>query len=230
MTMTLTSLQIAIHEAGHAVAHLVLDDLAPSPGPFISSVSIVPGDGFLGIVIADSRLSKSVPATLADPHFNDAIKQNNRLHALYDIIEALAGPTAELYCEHPLIPLLLMERMIPRILVDHADEDSDCANIRRAIEWLEEDNPQLLLRQLWNIAYAVIATEWIGLMKVARVLNDRQTMDGEEFEAEWRKVRQSERARSRREDRLGDLCVGWRSILALARMKKTEPQRLALMS
>jgi hypothetical protein len=117
-----------------------------------------------------------------------------------------------------LLPFL-KERMIPKILTDHADDDSDCVNIRKTLRWLEEDNPQLLLRQLWDIAYVVVASEWIGLEKVARVLRRRQIMHGDEFEAEWRKVRQSEMVRSRREIRLGYQRVDWRAALILPHMR-----------
>jgi hypothetical protein len=216
MSSTPTSLQVAIHEAGHAVAHLVLDDLPSCSGPFISSVSVIPGNGFWGAVTVESRLSRLASSRF---HPNDETRQNQRLHALFDIIEALAGPIAEMYSGQAQLLPFLKERMIPKILTDHADDDSDCVNIRKTLRWLEEDNPQLLLRQLWDIAYVVVASEWIGLEKVARVLRRRQIMHGDEFEAEWRKVRQSEMVRSRREIRLGYQRVDWRAALILPHMR-----------
>ncbi len=166
-----TSIQVAIHEAGHAVAHLVLNDLPPCSAPFLNSVSIVPGDGFLGVVAVDPWTFQSA------------------WDALYSIIEALAGPTAELYSEHADLLPLVIERTIPGILADHADEDSDCAQIQKTIEWLGVRDPRALLRRLWDITHAIVASEWIGLEKVAHILCDRQVMGGDEFEAEWRRLR-----------------------------------------
>ena len=225
-----TPLQIAIHEAGHAVAHLVLDDLPFCSGPFIHAVTIIAGDGFWGAVTVDPRLSRFAPNAPTDLHFNDVTRQNQRLHGLYDIIEALAGPMAELYNEQPHLLPLLMDRIIPKILADHADDNSDCANIRRTIEWLEEDDPRLLLQDLWNITYAIVASEWIGIEKVALVLRDRRVMGGGEFEAEWRKVRQPDNVRTQREMRLRHPFAGWRAALVPAGLWWTEPGRPAMMA
>ena len=212
------------------MAHLVLDDLPFCAGPFIHAVTIVPGDGFWGAVTVNPRLSRFASNAPADPHYNEVTRQNQRLHGLYDIIEALAGPMAELYNGQPHLLPLLMDRIIPKILTGHIDDNSDCAYIRRTIEWLEDDNPQLLLRELWNITYAIVASEWIGIEKVAHVLCDRRVMGGGEFEAEWRKLRQAERVRAQREFQLGYPCVDWRAALAPAGPWWTEPSRPAMMA
>jgi hypothetical protein len=225
-----TPLQIAIHEAGHAVAHLVLDDQPFCSAPCIDSVSIIPGDGFWGAVTVDPRLSRFARSASTDPHSIEAARQNQRLHGRYDIIEALAGSMAELYNEQPLLLPRLADRIIPKILTGQADDDSDCANIQKTIEWLEEDDPQSLLRELWDITYAIIASEWIGLEKVARVLRGRRVMSGGEFEAEWRKVRQPERVRSQREMRLSCTNVDWRAALVPAGLWWTGPGRPAVMA
>jgi hypothetical protein len=229
MTSGPTPLQVAIHEAGHAVAHLVLNDLPPHQGSSIRSVSVIPTDGVLGVVTTDPRISRFGVHGLAQLHADEAMSQSRRFYARLDIIEALAGPTAELYSTNPLIPLHLIEKMIPEILVDPAHEAGDCANIRRAIEWLGGDDPQALLRRLWEIAYAIVATEWIGIVEVARVLRDRQTMSGDEFEATWRRGRQSEKTRRRRGARLGHPCADWRAMLAFERIQTATQQGIALM-
>jgi hypothetical protein len=229
-TLNPTPLQIAIHEAGHAVAHLVLDDQPFCTGPSIHAVSIIPGDGFWGVVTVDPRLSRFTRNAATDRLPNEAARQNQRLHGLYDIIEALAGPMAELYNEQPHLLPRLVDRIIPKILTGHADDNSDCANIQKTIQWLEEDDPQLLLRELWDITHAIIASEWIGLEKVARILRGRSVMTGSEFEAEWRKARQPERMRAHREMRLGCPDIDWRAALVPAGLWWTGPGRPAVMA
>jgi len=41
-------LWLAVHEVGHAVAGLVVDEMAPCPGPFLRSITLRPTQHHLG--------------------------------------------------------------------------------------------------------------------------------------------------------------------------------------
>lgn len=63
------------------------------------------------------------------------------------------------------------------------DETGNFLNARRTLEWIGTPDPATALGDLWDMAYGLVATEWQGLQRVAKVLLERQSMDGEEFEA-----------------------------------------------
>ena len=74
----------------------------------------------------------------------------------------------------------------------------------------EVDKDTCRLGRLWDITYGLVASEW----QVARVLLERQFMDGDAFQDQWLKCRSAEGARRRTE---GRLLRGGRSVAGAGR-------------
>jgi len=214
---TTPPLWLCIHEAGHAVAHLVLDELPPYPGPSITSVSVIPDGDFRGRVRGQRRVwTKQFSRDETEARLSPALQQAQHQMALYDVIEALAGYVAEMYQrQSPFGPLMIKPEMFEKILVGDLDSIGDMAGVRNTIDWLGLVDPAAELKRLFRTTYGLIASEWPGIVRVARVLRTRPFMEGEEFEAEWQAVRSTAAIRQRLEARIGSSLAGWRDRLLL---------------
>ena|ERR1019366_8097036 len=87
-TQSKPPLWLAVHEAAHGVAHLVLDELAPNSSTVIREVSLVRTEKHLGVVVADARfrmvLANATPRSV-----------DHEWLCRLCIIETLAGLIAE---------------------------------------------------------------------------------------------------------------------------------------
>jgi hypothetical protein len=215
---------LCCHEAGHAVADLVLDELPPYPMARITSVSVVPdpGLGTLGRVIQKPRTD--IPAWIymgftrerAEGVLVPRFLRDHHQHALYELVQTLAGPVAEYVCRHgqELGYLHFAMRHPTRNILSGAwDCDGDFLSVRRTIEWLQPVEPSVEVERLWRIAYALIVEEWPGILKVARLLRKHEFMTGKHFEQAWREGRPPVATRRRLAAKIG--MAGWREKLAL---------------
>jgi hypothetical protein len=84
---------------------------------------------------------------------------------------------------------------------------------RETIEWLDPADRAEELKRLWDITYSLVASEWPGIVRIARILQARRFMEGDAFETEWRSVRSTDAVRRRLEARVGQE-IGWRDRLA----------------
>jgi hypothetical protein len=56
---------------------------------------------------------------------------------------------------------------------------------------------QDLLDRLWLAAYALVEAEWAGISAMARTLSAAGTMEGQEFQEAWAKIRPGPTSRAR---------------------------------
>jgi hypothetical protein len=198
----------AVHECGHAVARLALDELPPYPGPLLRSVSIIANADSVGRVDGQPR----VMFMLEHESMTDRMRHHQRRQLRYDIVQFLAGYVAEMYQRGGLLaPILARDGFIRQILSGELDAVPDFHSARQHLGWLNPPNPSVELSRLWDNTYGLIACEWQGLKRISRVLLEREFMDGEEFEAEWLACRSTLSARRRTEQRIGPRYGGWRS-------------------
>jgi hypothetical protein len=111
-----------------------------------------------------------------------------------DIIATMAGPVAELYQRWgPFCLAIEGKARIQRLLTSDDESgflttnDGDGISIRERAQVIELGEQELVA--LWYRTWAIVRAEWPGVRRVARVLLERGSMDGEEFEAEWRRLR-----------------------------------------
>jgi hypothetical protein len=200
-------LWLAVHECGHAVAQLVLDELPPYPGPFLRSVSIVADANSLGRVEGQPRVC--LPIELG-PHLDDRQRAYKHRQLRYDIIQHLAGYIAELHHKDgPMGTYFARDAVVRRTVSGELDASTDFSLPRQQLEWISHPNPTAELTRLWNITCSLIGCEWAGLQRISRALLAREFMDGEDFEQEWLKCRSTESARRLAEKRHGH----WRDAL-----------------
>jgi hypothetical protein len=196
------------------VAHIILDELPPYPGPFLRSISIVPDEDSLGRVMCQARLWPDLHSRPQKEELSPKLAENAVIAARYDIVELLAGPIAELYCRHGWFsPLMSRDECVRLIRSGEGADGSDQRRVDRLIDWLAVPAPEPYLTDLFDIAYALVATEWAGIVRVARVLQSRNVMSGDEFETAWRSMRAAEAPR-RAERHLGTNTWKWRDRLA----------------
>lgn len=205
-------LWLCVHEAGHAVARLTLDELPPYPGPMLRAVSVIRDDTTLGRMTGQSRvfLFLADMAAAAMAPFPGAIAAQ-RQHAVYDIVENLAGYVAEHYQRGgPFGPLFLIGgKLIPATLSGELDATEDLRHVREKLAWLAPPDPPAELIRLARITYALITSEWPGIVRAARVLQQHREMDGEAFETAWRAGRSSPATRKRLAARAGAEFADW---------------------
>jgi hypothetical protein len=200
-------LLLCIHEVGHAVAHLVLDELGPYPGPHIKYITV---GAESGAVFVDRRVNTNFGTRAQMEARSPAMPDFPFQCARMDIIKSMAGPFAYFYQREGPGPAFISDSgIVERILADDdLDRDGDLFYIRKVAEWLEPDDPRAELEHLWNTTGTILAAEWPGIRRVAQVLRARGDMDGDEFEAEWRAVRPTPNMRRRLGARQG--LGGWR--------------------
>jgi hypothetical protein len=187
-TLKRPPLWLACHEAGHAVARLVLDELTLVPGPYLRSISVEPQDGALGICMHGSRC----PLFWIElPYPKDVIHADVRA----DIVENFAGAVAETHCKCSGFAAMWQwhSNVMPTLesVVFTDDNHEDAAEVHRRLQWLSHPLNLEDAKRLWFDACLIVTQEWPGIAKTARVLRDRGTMDGDEFEDVWRGFRPS---------------------------------------
>ena len=101
-------------------------------------------------------------------------------------------------------------KLIDTIVAGDLDGDTDFMKVRQYLRWLHLPDPVAELDQLWNATYALVSSEWPGIVRIARVLRERGYMGGDAFETVWRAVRPTPAWRRRLEARHGDGFAGWR--------------------
>jgi hypothetical protein len=195
--MSKPPLWLAIHEVGHAVAMLRLDDLAVVSGPHIREVSLDSTEEYLGIVVRDDRFQML---------FADLLPRNHELEWLcrFSMIETLAGPFAEWRQRtNCLCAGVNAAQWSEKILSTVDVSDPDFRQVQARLRWLKPDDPAAELDLLIDYAFAIVRSEWPGIVEAARMLRERRVMDGEDFERTWRMVRPSKEERGRRLARSG---------------------------
>ena len=205
-------LWLAVHEAAHAVAGLALDELPPYPGPFLRSVSALPGAGTLGHCAKPMRVvCDMIPLAAYPAEFRD----NAAIQCRYDIIESLAGPMAEARQRGGMMAVAVSRRQwIATLLdVDPVDETEDAARIQQSLAWLDTPDRAAEIDRLWSVAQALLHAEWPGICAMGRVLRDAGQIEGHAFKLAWLAARPAAKARQRRLEMAG-LAEDWRLFVA----------------
>lgn len=195
---------VAVHEMGHAVAHWLLDERSPYPGPRVHEITVVATDRYLGIVVVRNCLD-TIFMRMEDPFpkefFPDAerVRRDAQRNARRDIIESLAGPIAEqrwAYRSH-LGPSLEQGYLLRRILGWDAERAAaagdfcDDTKIKLRLDWLAPANPLAELTRLWEETEEIVSSEWRGIVATARHLREVRTVDGEEMHQRWKMLRRA---------------------------------------
>ena len=190
----------AIHEAGHAVARLVLDELAPMPAPPIDYIEVCTRgtgqDAQFGYVcggprvrIGDRRLWQLPECALR----NALIR--------FDVIDTWAGLAAEArYRSNACVAILMLWKTVPVWMARTDTTGSDSHSIReRCLILADHDHAEASAeaRRCLDSAMAIVAAEYPGIVRVGRILEAAGRMDGDEFESAWREVRPSPAMRAR---------------------------------
>jgi len=158
-------MSFCIHEAGHAVAHFVINDSLAEAETIVRSLSVDPATtrGNLGLVRIAERARGRDPRN--------------------DVVRHLAGYCAENYAEHgPTWQPIAADFAAHLHLTD----------LRRASEvvaTLGFADPAAELLRLWRVTHRVVDQEWPAIVAVGRVLRDRMVLTGAEAEAVWRSAR-----------------------------------------
>lgn len=192
-------LWLAIHECAHAVAGLALDEIAPIPGPSLRSVTCIPDGESLGRSDRPMRVHPEFSYRHSDFPDADRIAE---IHAQHDIVEHLAGPIAEMrYRDRALGAYYLRKDWMPKILSaerhDPTETQQDLINCQQTLRWLDYPDAAEKLERLWSTAKAIVESEWPGIVKMARALREAGTIEGDQFEEQWRAIRPSLQARTR---------------------------------
>jgi hypothetical protein len=182
-------LRLGVHEAAHAIARLVLNETLP--GPMLQRVSVRPEPGRLGVSVQQLRNIRAIPrtvlATLPEEVRVDVIRG-----AEFDIIETFAGPIAEArYKRRSRSAPVLMELTVVQttIALDPHAAGEDAHRVRRTLEWIAPADPAETLGDLWRRAVQLVEEEYPGIVRMGRILSSAGELDGDAFEASWRKVR-----------------------------------------
>lgn len=175
-------LWLAVHEAGHAVARLVLDELY-FPGPYLSSVTIIAEGTTLGHVRMQERMHTFLPV---QPRF---VAEQIR-DAKLEVVEAMAGQIAEMRQRMGTYgPYFTRQEIVDLVMASDPDETHDFGKSRRFLNWLSPDDPRATMEGLYREALKLVEAEWTGIVAVARMLRQAGTMEGDEFEQVWRSGR-----------------------------------------
>jgi len=200
----------AIHEAGHAVARFALDEGGAYRGPRLRYVTAVPGrvKNTLGHLAQDANTRIAHWPSLKDVGRSFTCSEADRAKvvesaargAQRDIVETLAGPYAEWHRGSAMGATLTLRRVLDGILELPEDTEPGCdfSSIACRLRWLGPADPASELRFLAAVAQAMVVAEWPGIRAVAPALFTAGTMDGEVFEAGWRRLRPDAATRVRR--------------------------------
>lgn len=181
----------AIHESGHAIARLALNEACPYPGPRLKEITARPGGDYSGLTTSDARcrsfptlaqIREEVAPGAPDPA---GLVAGAVRDCRLDIVETWVGPLAEIGPRGGLLGSAVA-------FLPGADQDGDLGAIRHRLRWLglgDGAEAEAECERLWWAALALVQAERAGILAVAKVLHREGTMDGEAFEAAWREVR-----------------------------------------
>jgi len=188
-------LWLAVHEVGHAVARLALDETLPYPGPMVKEVTVVRDGDHLGFARMDSRAPLDLRGHL-DHMAPEHLSRNIRLQ----LVDALAGYVAELRQRQGVFgPGFVKDRVVAACLsAVEVENDFDAAS--GLAMWEAPGSEQALLGEAYRVACALVEREWLGIVDVARCLQNAGTLPGDEFENLWRAKRRPLSRRARRDD------------------------------
>lgn len=144
----MTLKEVAYHEAGHAVMHVIRDI------PF-ERATIIPTDDFHGSVKCDTGQSIALYLNLGQN------SRENRALAIGTILCYLAGPAAE-------------ERLTGRY--DEAGASHDMREVEQIALYYSR-NPERYIQAKMREARQVIHQNWRHVDKVAKALLEHQTVD-----------------------------------------------------
>ena len=180
MAIRNTRLATAMHEAGHAVAHL-----AKPPAPNIRSISVVEQrEALLGLVDTDLRWQMYMTHS---PASAGRIEELRRL-AWHDIVVCLAGPLAEFrWRRHSRWAIKLNADSIAKQCLDLPLPNSYCdeAMVRSRLCWAYPGEECDRFVTAWWETEELVATHWRAITSIGRTLNNRGMMTGDELETEW---------------------------------------------
>lgn len=184
-------LDASIHEAGHAIARLALDELAPLPAPPILSV-IVDCHG-------NGRCEARPRVELPYQRYDAGTPERTLRDALvrFDAIAAWAGRVAEFRHRYggERATGMLESEIGQWINKDQHFIGTDDACICWCCELLKNEDRVTEAGSLLRATQAVVAAEWTGIKRMAGVLMAAGKMDGAAFEVKWREVRPSKEMR-----------------------------------
>jgi hypothetical protein len=200
----------AVHEAGHAVARLVLDELCDIPGPILKEITAQPGESYLGKVSQDSRVCRLHLEGLDayEPECSARVARDARL----EMVESWAGLAAEVRSRGLLAlafaepdRLLAPETLTFAAIVEQGRPATDSEFVRMTLSKLGLGGEAAAAesRRAWWAAVVLVMAEWRGIKAAAEVLRERGTMDGTDFREIWRTARERSEKRQTRWDRLG---------------------------
>ena len=177
---------LAAHEAGHAVARLVLDEGQTIRGPALKEIDMRRVADDLAQVRQDARVMSFAMQRGVQNQFIDSVRVDGRL----DIIEIMAGPIAELRARRSgaISAMLFQQSFVQRVLAPDQHE-GDLLAVKRHAEFMCYTETGLI--DCWRESCNLVTVEWAGIRRVARVLADCEVMSGDAFEETWRAARSS---------------------------------------
>ena len=177
---------LAAHEAGHAVARLVLDESQTTRGPALKEIDMRRTADTFAEVRQDARVMSFAMQRGVQDQFIDSVRVDSRL----DIIEIMAGPIAELRARRfGAIGAMLFQRSFVQGVLACDQHEGDLLAVKRRAEFMCYTEIELI--DCWRESCNLVAVEWAGIERVARVLADCQVMSGDAFEEIWRAARSS---------------------------------------
>lgn len=176
-------LAIAMHEAGHAVIRM-----NTPMSPYTDEVWLLKdGETALGCVVGDARWQPGKANSLRHLEGEAYVSyaQFLRRSAWEDILEALAGPIAELrWRKWPRMSIAIMAQ-------DYAEDcfaapalmaGTDYDQARRRLEWLYPENPGDAFRRAWIETEEAVAASWKTIQRVGRALDRSGVLSHEELD------------------------------------------------
>ncbi len=158
-------LAIAVHEVGHAVAHLLINAAVPKPETRVRELTLDPSDGNLGLTRIH-LLRKTLPH--------------------YHAVRCLGGYAAELALDFGRDwPAAEAARLAREAVEGRHDNVVDFSAALAALCRLPGANLEGEFFRCWLAAVAVARADWQALLAVARELVAARAMDGAKFEASW---------------------------------------------
>jgi hypothetical protein len=194
------AMSLAIHEAGHAVARFVLDELSPLPSPLVQLIAVETGGNPCGVVEMQNRSADKNPIRDTLRPYEDFFK----LDIMADVLEICAGPAAQACFLYGQDQICLLGYPKNR----SAQKKSDAGQIRTLLKISDGLIDETGVRALWHDACWLVISEWPGIKKAAGILLKRGTMQGDEFESVWRARRPDSEERARRVEGFGSLKLG----------------------
>jgi hypothetical protein len=213
----ITILTAAVHETGHAVAVFVMNEMSLYDWgcPILGQVREVG----INVRLFRKNAPKSRPLAYCNyiewmtapyGHHSNSQRPLYRDYATrLSVIRAMAGRVAEEQwrCRSRLGPQLL-SAYLPAVVRTAGEQPTiggNAVDFAKVGKWLGllgclDDDAEI--RRLWDTARLLIAMEFPGIVRTARVLVTKKIMDGEQLEKVWRQNRPSEAIRLRLAQRM----------------------------